>query len=158
VNGVAALHSQLLRDKVLPDFSEYWPEKFTNVTNGVTPRRFIRLANPGLSQLITEAIGVGWLTDLERLNELEPYAEDPDFRAAFAGVKANNKTRFFDLLRARDGIDLPEDHLIDVMVKRLHEYKRQSLKVLHIVTLYEQIISGKVRPPPATGSRRRPST
>ncbi|MCW5952432.1 MAG: glycogen/starch/alpha-glucan phosphorylase [Propionibacteriaceae bacterium] len=145
VNGVAALHSQLLRDKVLPDFSEYWPEKFTNVTNGVTPRRFIRLANPGLSSLITDAIGVGWLTDLERLIELERYAEDPEFREAFVAVKEQNKARLYDLLRARDGIDLPEHHLLDVMVKRLHEYKRQSLKVLHIVTLYEQIISGRVK-------------
>ena len=146
VNGVAELHSQLLRDKVLPDFSQYWPDKFTNVTNGVTPRRFVRLANPGLSTLITDAIGVGWLTDLERLIELERYAEDPEFRAAFVEVKEQNKARLYDLLRARDGIDLPENHLLDVMVKRLHEYKRQSLKLLHIVTLYEQIISGKAKP------------
>ncbi|MEN0071666.1 MAG: glycogen/starch/alpha-glucan phosphorylase, partial [Propionicimonas sp.] len=145
VNGVAELHSQLLRDKVLPDFSEYWPDKFTNVTNGVTPRRFVRLANPGLSSLITDAIGVGWLTDLERLEELEPYAEDPEFRAEFVKVKEQNKTRLYDLLRTRDGIDLPDHHLLDVMVKRLHEYKRQSLKLLHIVTLYEQILTGKVR-------------
>ncbi len=145
VNGVAELHSQLLRDKVLPDFSEYWPDKFTNVTNGVTPRRFIRLANPGLSELITDTIGVGWLTDLERLEELEPYADDADFRDAFAEVKANNKLRLRNVLRARDGIDLPSGHLLDVMVKRLHEYKRQSLKLLHIVTLYEQILSGKVK-------------
>ena len=145
VNGVAELHSQLLRDKVLPDFSALWPEKFTNVTNGVTPRRFVRLANPGLSELITSAIGVGWLTDLERLTELEPYAEDPEFRAQFTAVKRQNKDRFYDLLRARDGIDLHDNHLIDVMVKRLHEYKRQSLKLLHIVSLYEQILSGKVR-------------
>ena len=82
VNGVAELHSQLLRDKVLPDFDEFFPGKFTNVTNGVTPRRFVRLANPALSELITDAIGVGWLTDLERLRELEPYAEDEEFRDA----------------------------------------------------------------------------
>ncbi len=150
VNGVAELHSQLLRDKVLPDFSEYWPEKFTNVTNGVTPRRFIRLANPGLSELITDTIGVGWLTDLERLEELEPYADDADFREAFAEVKANNKLRLHNVLSTRDGIDLPSGHLLDVMVKRLHEYKRQSLKVLHIVTLYEQILSGKVKPEDVT--------
>jgi len=145
VNGVAQLHSQLLRDKVLPDFSHLWPEKFTNVTNGVTPRRFVRLANPALSDLITDAIGVGWLTDLERLEELEPSAEDADFRDVFREVKANNKQRLRVLLGARDGIDIPEGHMLDVMVKRLHEYKRQSLKLLHIVTLYEQITSGKVR-------------
>jgi glycogen phosphorylase len=146
VNGVAALHSELLRDKLLPAFSDYWPDKFTNVTNGVTPRRFIRLANPWLSQLITDTLGPGWVTDLDRLAELEPYAEDEDFRMAFRQAKANNKQRLFDLLRARDDIDLANHHLLDVMVKRLHEYKRQTLKVLHIVSLYEQIISGEVDP------------
>ncbi len=146
VNGVAELHSQLLRDKLLPAFSEYWPDKFTNVTNGVTPRRFVRLANPSLSQLITDTLGPGWVTDLDRLAELEPYAEDEEFRVAFRKVKLANKERLFDLLRARDGIDLANHHLLDVMVKRLHEYKRQTLKVLHIVSLYEQIISGSVDP------------
>ena len=144
VNGVAALHSQLLRDKVLPDFSELWPDKFTNVTNGVTPRRFVKMANPKLSDLISDAIGSGWITDLERLKELEPYAEDTDFRAGFREVKAWNKKRLTNLLKARDGIELPDGHLLDVMVKRLHEYKRQSLKLLHIVSLYEQVLSGKV--------------
>ncbi len=144
VNGVAELHSQLLREKVLHDFDEFSPEKFTNVTNGVTPRRFVRLANPALSDLITGALGPGWLTDLERLRELEVYAEDPEFRAAFADVKAANKRRLNDVLQARDGFEVSEDHLLDVMVKRLHEYKRQMLKVLHIVTLYERVVSGKV--------------
>ncbi|MBL8930504.1 MAG: glycogen/starch/alpha-glucan phosphorylase [Kineosporiaceae bacterium] len=146
VNGVAALHSELLRDKVLPDFSELWPEKFINVTNGITPRRFLRQANPGLSGLITEAIGDGWVTDLERLRELEPLADDAAFRARFREVKLANKTRLFDLLRRRDGYELSNGHLLDVMVKRLHEYKRQSLKLLHIVTLYDQIVSGRVDP------------
>ena len=150
VNGVAALHSELLRDKLLPAFSEYWPDKFTNVTNGVTPRRFVRLANPWLSQLITDTLGPGWVTDLDRLAELEPYAEDEDFRMAFRAAKAKNKERLFDLLRARDGIDLANHHLLDVMVKRLHEYKRQTLKVLHIVSVYEQIISGEVDPASVT--------
>jgi starch phosphorylase len=146
VNGVAALHSQLLAEKVLPDFSSYFPDKFTNVTNGVTPRRFVRLANPALSSIITDALGPGWVTDLERLEELEPYAEDEDFRKAFRDVKVRNKTRLYNLLRARDGIDLPDGHLLDVMVKRLHEYKRQSLKLLHIVTLYDRLITGRVDP------------
>ena len=146
VNGVAALHSQLLAVKVLPDFSSYWPEKFTNVTNGVTPRRFLHMANPSLSNLITEALGPGWVTDLERLAELEPYAEDEEFRAQFRAVKAKNKARLRALLIARDGIVLPEHNLLDVMVKRLHEYKRQSLKLLHVVSLYDQIISGRVDP------------
>ncbi|KAA9085364.1 glycogen/starch/alpha-glucan phosphorylase [Microbacterium radiodurans] len=144
VNGVAELHSQLLREKVLHDFDELMPEKFTNVTNGVTPRRFVRLANPRLSELITDALGTGWLTDLERLRELESYAEDADFRSAFAEVKAANKRRLDEVLRARDGFEIADDHLLDVMVKRLHEYKRQMLKVLHIVTLYERVVSGRV--------------
>ena len=144
VNGVAELHSQLLREKVLHQFDEMMPEKFTNVTNGVTPRRFMRLANPQLSELITAALGTGWLTDLERLRELESYAEDPDFRAAFVDVKAANKRRLNDVLLQRDGFEIADDHLLDVMVKRLHEYKRQMLKLLHIVTLYERVVSGRV--------------
>ncbi|GAB2495694.1 glycogen/starch/alpha-glucan phosphorylase [Luteococcus sediminum] len=146
VNGVAALHSQLLRDKVLPDFNEFWPEKFTNVTNGVTPRRFVRLANRSLSSLISDSIGSGWVTDLERLRELEPYAEDPEFRAAFRQVKRTNKVKLARLLEQRDGIVIDENHMLDVMVKRLHEYKRQSLKMLHVVTLYNEIISGRLDP------------
>ena len=144
VNGVAALHSQLLRDKVLPDFSELWPEKFTNVTNGVTPRRFVKLANPQLSDVITDAIGSGWVTDLERLGELESYADDEDFVVAFRKAKFENKERLRQVLESRDGIVLPQGHMLDVMVKRLHEYKRQTLKLLHIVSTYEQIVSGKV--------------
>ncbi|MEZ2371409.1 glycogen/starch/alpha-glucan phosphorylase [Arthrobacter sp. RCC_34] len=145
VNGVAELHSQLLRDKVLPDFAAFFPGKFTNVTNGVTPRRFLRLANPGLSSLISDTIGSGWETDLDRLRELEPHAEDPAFRAAFAEVKAHNKDRLRDELMLRDGLVVGEGHLLDVMVKRLHEYKRQMLQVLHIVTLYEGVQSGRVK-------------
>ena len=144
VNGVAELHSQLLRDKVLPDFNEFFPGKFTNVTNGVTPRRFVRLANPELSALITDALGAGWVTDLERLRELEAYAEDPDFRASFREVKAANKRRLSSVLRERDGFEVSDGHMLDVMVKRLHEYKRQMLKLLHIVTAYEGVVSGRV--------------
>lgn len=144
VNGVAELHSQLLRDKVLPDFSDYWPDKFTNVTNGVTPRRFVRLANKNLSALITDAIGPGWITDLDRLSELEPFADDPAFRERFRSVKKTCKTSLAKHLLTRNDVVLPTDAMIDVMVKRLHEYKRQTLKVLHIVTLYQQIRSGEL--------------
>lgn len=146
VNGVAELHSQLLRDKVLPQFNEFFPGKFINVTNGITPRRFLRIANPGLSDLITAAIGTGWLTDLERLRELESYAEDAEFRAAFRDVKAQGKRHLNDVLRARDGFEIADGHMVDVMVKRLHEYKRQMLKLLHVVTLYEGITSGRLEP------------
>ncbi len=138
VNGVAELHSQLLRDKVFADFDVFFPDKFTNVTNGITPRRFLALANPGLSSLITDALGAGWVTDLDRLRELESHAADDDFRAAFAAVKAQNKRRL------PDGVQVPDGHLLDVMVKRLHEYKRQLLKVLHIVTVYDDVCSGRL--------------
>ena len=144
VNGVAELHSQLLRDKVLPDFSGYWPEKFTNVTNGVTPRRFVFLANRKLSNLVTDAIGDGWITDLDEFKKLEPLADDENFRREFAAVKQANKERLFKLLKARDDLDLPQHAMLDVMVKRLHEYKRQSLKLLHIVAMYDAIVSGRV--------------
>ncbi len=144
VNGVAELQSRLLRDRVLPDFAQLWPEKFTNVTNGVSPRRFICLADPNLSSLVTDTIGDGWITDLQRLRELEPYAEDPAFRADFRAVKQANKERLATLSRIFAQIDLPDGHLVDVMVKRLHEYKRQTLKLLHVVTIYEQVISGRL--------------
>jgi len=144
VNGVAELHSQLLRDQVLPDFAEMWPDRFTNVTNGVTPRRFIRLANPKLSNLITEAIGPGWLTDLDRLQALEPFCDEPDFREAFRAMKVANKATLAEVLRKRNHLVLPEGHMLDCMVKRLHEYKRQSLKLLHIASTYEKIINGRL--------------
>jgi glycogen phosphorylase len=139
VNGVAELHSKLLRDKVLTDFSALWPEKFTNVTNGVTPRRFVRLANPSLSELVTARIGDGWLTDLERLAGLEEHADDPDFRATWAAIKQANKKDLAAVVAERTGQLLDPDAMFDVMVKRLHEYKRQLLKVLHVVTAYNRI-------------------
>ncbi|MCL1907622.1 MAG: glycogen/starch/alpha-glucan phosphorylase [Propionibacteriaceae bacterium] len=147
VNGVAELHSQLLRDKVLPEFADMYPERFTNVTNGVTPRRFIKLSNPAMADLITDAIGPGWLTDLERLRELEPLATDDSFRTSFQEIKKANKASFAEVLLHRDHITLPEGHLLDCMVKRLHEYKRQSLKLLHIVTMYNKVLSGEITSP-----------
>lgn len=146
VNGVAALHSELLRDKVLNDFSALWPEKFTNVTNGVTPRRFLRLSNPGLSDLLDEAIGTGWVKDLSQLSKLEPLADDAAFRERFRQVKAANKKRLARALAKRDGVEINPDSLVDVMVKRLHEYKRQLLKLLHVVYIYDQVVSGAVDP------------
>lgn len=139
VNGVAGLHSQLLRDTVLRDFAELWPERFTNVTNGVTPRRFLQLANPRLSALITEAIGDGWLADLERLGELEPLADDPSFQDRWRAVKRANKQALAALLEQRSGREVPVGPMYDVMIKRLHEYKRQMLKLLHVATLYRRL-------------------
>ncbi len=145
VNGVAELHSQLLRDVVLHDFSQLWPDRFTNVTNGVTPRRFLRLANPGLSALLDDTIGDGWVRDLDQLRGLEPFADDPSFRERFRAVKAANKQRLVGLLEERDGLTVSPDAMFDVMIKRLHEYKRQMLKVLHVVTLYDRVLRGELR-------------
>jgi starch phosphorylase len=142
VNGVAALQSDLLRTRVLNDFAEVYPDKFTNVTNGITPRRFLRLSNPGLSELITDHIGDGWVKDLEELQALVPLAEDPQFRADFRDVKAANKQRLTEHLGER-GIPVDPNTMFDVMVKRLHEYKRQTLKVLHAIVLHQRLQDGE---------------
>ena len=146
VNGVAELQSQLLREKVLRDFAEFYPDKFTNVTNGVTPRRFMKLANPRLSDLITESIGDGWVNDLTQLARLEPLADDAGFREAFVEVKRANKGRITEVLARRDDIVVSPDTMFDVMVKRLHEYKRQTLKLLHVVSLHQRLRSGELDP------------
>jgi glycogen phosphorylase len=139
VNGVAALHTALLQASVLRDFYELWPERFSNKTNGVTPRRFMALANPGLCGLITRAIGNGWRSDLGALRALEPLAEDAAFRAEWRDVKRANKQRLAEYVRATTGVDLDPAWLFDIQVKRIHEYKRQHLSVLHIVSLYRRL-------------------
>ena len=136
VNGVAQLHSDLLKQTVLRDFAELWPERFCNVTNGVTPRRFVALSNPGLANLITSRIGGGWLQDLNRLRALEPLADDASFQQRWREVKLANKRRLAALILERTGIAVAPDSLFDVQVKRIHEYKRQHLAALHILTLY----------------------
>ncbi|MCL1899503.1 MAG: glycogen/starch/alpha-glucan phosphorylase [Promicromonosporaceae bacterium] len=146
INGVAELHSQLLREKVFHDFAELNPEKFTNVTNGITPRRFLSLSNPSLSGLITEAIGDGWITDLSQLSRLEPLADDADFRRRVRDIKSANKQKLVGFLKERDGVDLEAGSMFDVMIKRMHEYKRQMLKVLHVVSMYDDLKSGRVSP------------
>src|SRR6185312_5685530 len=146
VNGVAALHSELLQKTVLRDFAELWPERFYNVTNGVTPRRFVALANPELASLISEAIGEGWLTHLERLQELEPFANDAAFAGKFQEIKQRNKQRLSDHAAAVLGSPLDVDSMFDVQVKRIHEYKRQVLNVLHAVTLCQRIRSRQLPP------------
>ncbi len=139
INGVAELHSRLLREEVLRDFHDLTPDKFHNVTNGVTPRRFMVLANPRLSALITDAIGDGWIRDLEQLRQLEPLAEDAAFRAQWQAVKRTVKVDLTNLLRQRTGISVDPASLFDVQAKRFHEYKRQHLNVLHILSLYFQM-------------------
>ncbi len=139
VNGVAALHSELLKSSVLKDFYEMWPERFSNKTNGVTPRRFLALANPGLRELVDRTIGEGWLTDLTRLRELEPFADDTTFREQWHDIKRGNKARLASYIRSATGVELNPDWMFDVQVKRIHEYKRQHLNVLHIVALYHRL-------------------
>jgi len=136
VNGVARLHSDLLKQTVMRDFAELWPKKFCNVTNGVTPRRFVALANPPLARLVTARIGEGWLRDLEQLRRLEPLACDPAFQARWREVKRTAKQDLAVLIRQRAGVDVDPGSLFDIQAKRLHEYKRQHLNVLHILALY----------------------
>lgn len=146
VNGVAELHSQLLKDVTLKNFSDVYPDKFTNVTNGVTPRRFVKLANPRLSDLITEGLGTDkWVANLELLKGLEPLAKDDEFVKKFAAVKKANKHAFVGFAKDHYGIDIDENTLFNTMVKRLHEYKRQSLKILAVISNYADIKSGKVK-------------
>ena len=139
VNGVAALHTELLKSSVLRDFHELWPGRFSNKTNGVTPRRFLALANPGLGALITRAIGEGWVVELDQLRRLEPLADDPAFREAWRAIKRANKQRLADYLRKVAAVDLDPSWLFDIQVKRIHEYKRQHLNALHIATLYRRL-------------------
>ncbi|WP_241471675.1 glycogen/starch/alpha-glucan phosphorylase [Mycolicibacterium neoaurum] len=139
INGVAALHSELLKDSVLKDFYEMWPERFSNKTNGVTPRRFVALSNPGLRQLFDRTVGDGWLTHLDRLRGLEAFIDDDGFRAEWRDVKRANKSRLADFVYAETGVELDPTWLFDIQVKRIHEYKRQHLNVLNIVTQYLRI-------------------
>jgi glycogen phosphorylase len=139
INGVAALHSELLRRDVLRDFSELWPEKFLNVTNGVSPRRFIILTNPGLTKLVTDAIGDDWTRDLEQLRALEPMAQDAAFREEWRRVKRRNREALAAEIQRKTGVAPDPASLFDIQVKRFHEYKRQHLNLLHVITLYYRL-------------------
>jgi len=139
INGVAALHTDLLKSTVLQDFYDMWPEKFTNVTNGVSPRRFVRLSNPWMSKLISNKIGHGWIRDLSKLKELEKHVADSAFLEQWRQAKREAKLRLAELIRERDGISIDPDSMFDVQVKRIHEYKRQHLNLLHIIALYNRI-------------------
>ena len=136
VNGVAALHSELLTTTLFRDFFEMWPEKFNNKTNGITPRRWLLKANPGLSKLVTEAIGDKWVTNLDELKKLERCAGDARFLSRLMEVKRANKARLAELIRKELGVEVNPDSLFDVQIKRLHEYKRQLLNVLNIIHQY----------------------
>ncbi len=142
VNGVAALHSHLLQQGLFRDFHALWPEKFNNKTNGVTQRRWLAGCNPALAELISQGIGDGWIADLDRLRELAPHADDAAFRERWQGVKLYNKARLAEMVEADCGVRFNPEALFDVQVKRIHEYKRQLLNVLHVVHLYDRIKRG----------------
>jgi starch phosphorylase len=139
VNGVAALHTELLKKDVLRDFYHIWPEKFTNKTNGVTPRRWVLLSNPELSALITEKIGKGWLTQTDQLRQLEQFINDREFCDRWRQIKRNNKQKLARYILQHTGVEVNVDSLFDIQVKRIHEYKRQHLAILHVITLYHRL-------------------
>ena len=144
VNGVAALHSDLLIHGLFKDFHDLWPEKFNNKTNGVTPRRWLAMANPALAELLTEKLGDGWQADLGRLSDMRPLAENGDkaFMQRWQEIRRHNKQRLADIVLERTGIQFDPSALFDIQVKRIHEYKRQLLNVLHVIHLYNRIRHG----------------
>ncbi|MGR9072966.1 MAG: glycogen/starch/alpha-glucan phosphorylase [Gammaproteobacteria bacterium] len=142
VNGVAELHSNLLQHGLFKDFYQLSPKKFNNKTNGVTPRRWLAGCNPELADLITETIGGGWVTDLDQLHKLAPYADDAEFRKRWREIKQNNKQRLAEYKQEHLGFNINADSLFDIQVKRIHEYKRQLLNVLHVIHLYNRIKNG----------------
>jgi glycogen phosphorylase len=144
VNGVSELHSRILYDKLFADFAALWPQKFKSVTNGITPRRWLLKCNPSLSGLITKSIGERWVTDLNQLQQLVPLASDAEFRVAFRDAKTKNKIRLSNALKRLHSIDFDPESLLDVQIKRIHEYKRQLLNVLHVAFLY---LNYRSRPP-----------
>lgn len=146
-NGVSELHSELIQTSLVPDFAVLWPDRFTNQTNGITQRRWLLQANPQLATLITNTIGDRWITDLDTLRGLEPFAPDQAFQDAFADIKRSNKQRLARVIRQETGVSVSPDSLFDIQVKRIHEYKRQSLNLLHIVHLYLSLVEDQVALP-----------
>jgi starch phosphorylase len=140
VNGVSELHSKLVQTTLVPDFYQLWPERFNNKTNGVTQRRWLLKANPRLAELITTTIGDGWITNLDEIKALEPYADDETFQRAFMDIKHANKEHLTKVIKDTTGVSIRPESLFDIHVKRIHEYKRQSLNVLHIIHTYLSII------------------
>jgi starch phosphorylase len=139
VNGVAQIHTELMKQTIFADFDRFFPGKIINITNGITPRRWLNQANRRLAELITSRIGAGWVKNLSQLKHLIPLADDASFREEFAAVKRADKERFVAMLKQKHNIDISADSLFDVQIKRIHEYKRQLLNVLHIVTLYNRL-------------------
>lgn len=145
VNGVAALHSELLQKDLFAEFCAIYPQRFNNKTNGVTQRRWMAMANPRMSKLISDSIGEGWITDLSQLAQLAPKAQDPHFRGEWAAAKLANKKDLAAIIKRDCGVDFPLDAMFDIQVKRIHEYKRQLLNALHVIHLYDRIKRGEVQ-------------
>lgn len=143
VNGVAALHTQLLKDGLFHDFYELWPDKFNNKTNGVTPRRWLAGCNPDLRQLLDKTVGNGWISQLPEVAKLEAKADDPKFKKAWQQMRLANKQRLSSLIEDKCSVSFPTDAMFDVQVKRIHEYKRQLLNILHVIHLYNRIKEGR---------------
>jgi starch phosphorylase len=143
VNGVARLHTELMRRSVFSGFADVYPDRFVNVTNGIAVRRWLKQSNPGLSALLTQHLGYAWENDLEEIGRLRGAVDDPEFRRRFRGIKAANKQRLADEVRRRTGVQVEVDSLFDVQVKRIHEYKRQLLNLLHVVTRYRRILDDR---------------
>src|SRR5262249_31997812 len=146
VNGVAALHSELVKTNLVPDFYQLWPERFNNKTNGVTQRRWLLKANPLLAHLITRTIGDGWITDLYKLKALETYAQDEGFQREFMNVKRSNKEKLARVIQDTTRVTVDPASLFDVQVKRMHEYKRQLLNVMHIIHEYLCLLEDQKEP------------
>lgn len=143
VNGVAELHSQLLKERIFPDFHEFFPGRFNSKTNGITPRRWLLDVNPALAHLISTEIGAGWITDLDQLRKLEPFVDNPEFITSWRKIKLENKIRLADYINEKCDVVVDPNSMFDIQVKRIHEYKRQLLNALHLIHLYHRIIHGE---------------
>ena len=139
VNGVAALHTKIIKERIFPHFNNIFPGKFINITNGITPRRWLKTANPFLSKIISEKIGDGWIKNLDELGKLEQFIDDEEFRESWRSAKWLNKRLLIDYIEKDQDIKINPEAMVDVQIKRFHEYKRQLLNVLHVITLYNRI-------------------
>jgi starch phosphorylase len=146
VNGVAALHSDLIKKTIFRDFNDLWPEKFTNKTNGITPRRWLKQCNPGLSSLISSKIGEGWVTDLDQLQKIDKLASNKSFQKEFAAIKKQNKQALANYVLKHNDVKINVNSIFDVQIKRIHEYKRQVLAALHTIALYNRIKANPLAP------------